>query len=97
MNPNVKKVLGWGAAIGVSGGVIVTILTFALNAYVGQVVDAKIKAEMESITPTTELNATLSRIEDGVGDNATAIKDVATSQQSFELIFMEYLQNEANR
>lgn len=97
MNLNVKKIMGWGAAIGVSGGAVITVLVFALNAYVGGVVDTKIKSKMATVPTTIGIDAKLSNIEDGIEDNAIAIGDVAESQQRFELLFIEYLQNEANR
>lgn len=97
MNPIVKKILLWGSAIGVSGGVIVAVLVFALDAYVGQVVDVKLESKLAAVPTTIGINAKLTTIEDGIADNATTIKEVHDSQERFELLFLEYLQNEANR
>lgn len=97
MNPNVKKIVQWGAAIGISGGVIITVLTFALNAYVGGVVKAQTADALAKVPTTVGVNAKLTNIEDGIGDNAQAISELKVSQDEFRLLFIEYLQNEANR
>lgn len=98
MNPNVKKIAAWGAAIGISGGVVVTILVFALNAYVSGVVKTNVAKELALVPTTLSIDAKLTTIQDGITDNATAIGAVATSQQNFELLFIDYLrkQNEVD-
>jgi hypothetical protein len=97
MNPNVKKVLQWGAAIGVSGSVVVTVLAFAANAYVAGLVNAKLDSKLSKVPTTIAINAKLTNIEDGIDDNSKAIGELKTSQDEFRLLFIEYLQKEAER
>jgi len=97
MKETIKKIAVWGGAIGISGGVVVTILAFALDAYIGKVVDEKIAAHTVDHPLTTSINGELTIIKDGIDDNTTRLIELQTSQKQFELLFMEYLQNEANR
>lgn len=97
MKETIKKIAVWGGMIGVSGGVVVTILAFALDAYVGRVVDEKIAAHVIDHPATTTINGELNIIKDGIDDNTTRLIELQSSQKQFEILFMEYLQNEANR
>ncbi len=95
MNSTLKKCLTWGSAIGISGGVIVTILVFALNAYVAGVVKTATEEALEKVPTVISLNAQLVMINDGIADNATAIGELKVSQDEFRLLFIEYLQRQA--
>jgi hypothetical protein len=97
MKETIKKIAVWGGMIGVSGGVVVTILAFALDAYVGRVVDDKIAAHTLDHPITTTINGELNIIKDGIDDNTGRLIELQQSQENFELLFMEYLQREANR
>ena len=85
----------WGSAIGISGGVIVTILVFALNAYVTGVVKTATDEALAKVPTFVTLNAQLVNINDGISDNATAINELKISQDDFSLLFIEYLQRQA--
>ena len=97
MNLNAKKVIAWGSAIGISGGVVVTILVFALNAYIKAEVKAEIAKEITEFPTIANVDNKLAILTDGIGDNTTALSELKTGQDEFKLLFIEYLQNEANR
>ena len=93
----VKQVVAWGSAIGISGGVVVTILVFALNAYIKGEVKAEIAKEITEFPTIANVDNKLAILTDGIGDNTAALGELKQGQDEFKLLFIEYLQNEANR
>ena len=100
MTPKIKQTWTWlGVAVGAvgGGGIIVTVLVFALNAYIADAVSANINKQM-ALVPTIETvtnqHATLN---DGISDNAVYISELKVSQDEFRLLFIEYLQRESER
>lgn len=97
MKETIKKIAVWGGMIGISAGSVVTVFIFALDSYIGQVVDEKIAEHIVDHPLMPNINGELTVIKDGIDDNADRLIELKQSQENFELLFMEYLQNEANR
>jgi hypothetical protein len=100
MTPKIKNTGKWVgigvAAIG-GGGTVIAILIFALNAYIADAVNAKIVAELAKVPTIATVNNTHATMNDGISDNVASISELKVSQDEFRLLFIEYLQNEANR
>lgn len=97
MKETIKKIAVWGGMIGISAGSVATVFIFALDSYIGQVVDEKIAEHIVDHPLMPNINGELTVIKDGIDDNADRLIELKQSQENFELLFMEYLQNEANR
>lgn len=97
MKETIKKIAVWGGMIGISAGSVATVFIFALDSYIGQVVEQKIDEKVADHVRMPDLNGELTVIKDGIDDNQTMLIELRQSQENFELLFMEYLQNEANR
>lgn len=97
MKETIKKIAVWGGMIGISAGSVATVFIFALDSYIGQVVDEKIADHIVDHPLMPNINGELTVIKDGIDDNTDRLIELKQSQENFELLFMEYLQNEANR
>jgi hypothetical protein len=101
MKETIKKLAVWGGMIGISAGSIATVFIFALDSYIGQVVDQEIDKHIAQHVKDHPLlpaiNGELTVIKDGIDDNTNRLIEIKRTQENFELLFMEYLQNEANR
>ena len=100
MTPKNKQTWKWiGIGIGAigGGGITTTILVFALNAYIADAVDAKIASELARIPTIETVTNQHATLNDGISDNVLSISELKVSQDEFRLLFIEYLQNEANR
>lgn len=100
MTPKTKSTWKWvGIGIGAigGGGTVVAILVFALNAYIADAVNANIMSELSKVPTIEKVNNVHATLDDGISDNVASISELKVSQDEFRLLFIEYLQNEANR
>jgi len=98
MTQKSKQVAMWVGGSIIGGGLVLTIIGMAAQFWISTEVKAQLEDIPEIVIPdTTQLTTDVAAIKatvDGIDDKAdTAIEN----QQRFEEIFMEYLQNEANR
>lgn len=91
------KIIGRSTAVGISSGIVITVLAFALNAYVEGIVKAQTKAAFASVPTIATLNGQLNTINNNLSNNTKAISELKRSQDEFQLLFIEYLQQEAKR
>jgi hypothetical protein len=100
MNERTKNIWKWtGAAVGAiaGGGVVTTTLVFALNAYIADAVNAKIAEQLAKVPTIETVTNQHGILNDGISDNVEAISKLEVSQDEFRLLFIEYLQKEAER
>lgn len=94
MNPKTSKILGWIAVIfGGLGGLAVVGL--AAGYWIHLEVQSQVKEI--SIPDTSQLITDVEVIKGSITNIETNIGTMTSSQQRFEIIFMEYLAKEATR